>query len=93
MQNTQSASTNKYYSRKVMPEEFNELLRDSGLKIRDFMALTGRHSNMVAIYQGKVSNPGNQAPTMSDILVLEVAKRHPEMRDVMLDIAAEYSAG
>lgn len=85
------ASINRYSFRRLSPAEFNTALAESGLSIRDFMYLSGRHSHAVAKFQGKTDRD-DQRPLMSDVLILELAKRRPDLIEVMFGIVNEYSA-
>ncbi len=88
-------SVSKYRFKSVGPEDFKQLRRASGVSIRDFMFMTGRHSNTVAMFHGEGTLKGTtlQAPTMGDVMILEIIKRYPEMHDAMIAIANDYSTG
>lgn len=82
----------RYEHRRLTPEEFTKLRRASDLSIRDFMFITGRHSHLVAQFHGEAAR-NDQRPSMGDVLILELAKKHPWLVDEMIDIANSYSTG
>lgn len=82
----------KYFHRRVTPKEFSALMHKAGMRLNDFLFFTGRQSLAVGRF---LSNQPNApyTPTMGDVMLLELVARDPSMKDVMLDIANEYSEG
>lgn len=89
-----TANVMKYDHRRLEPNEFLKLRLDAGVSPRDFLFMTGRHSKDLGRYEGLVdSDPRRGPPMMSEVLILELIKRHPEMHDIMIGICNEYSLG
>lgn len=84
----------KYTHRRVTPDEFRALLASAGISVRDFLFLTGRAFDQVDgfVRQKALGDRRAYTPTMGDVLLLEVASRHPGMAQTMNDIVNEYSA-
>lgn len=83
----------KYNHRRLTPREFSHLLRRAGMKINDFLFVTGRQSLAVGRFLSEAGLPSPYTPTMGDALILELAARDPDMLERMLAIANEYSEG
>lgn len=86
-----TGNAKRYHHKKLNGAEFERLRRSSKVSIRDFMFMSGRHSRTVASFRGDIE--GAESPVMSDVMLLELVKRHPETYDMMMDIANEYSLG
>lgn len=82
----------KYHHRRVTPAEFTGLMRRAGMKMNDFLFLTGRHVEAVSKFLSSERN-APFTPTMGDVMILEMAARDPDALDKMTEIANEYSAG
>lgn len=86
------SAVTKYIHKRLNGVEFEALRRKARVQIRDFMFLSGRHSRIVGEFRGDDPKKANQ-PTMADVMILEMIKRHPESYDQMMEIANEYSLG
>lgn len=82
----------KYDHRRVSPQEMWAKMKAAGLKMRDFLFLTGRRREQVEDFLSEAGRP-SYTPTMGDVLIVEMAIRHPETRHQMMAIANEYSQG
>lgn len=82
----------KYFHRRVTPREFSLLMRKAGMRVNDFLFLTGRSIIQVSKFLDDEPNP-SYTPTMGDVLLLEMAARDPNTLDRMMAIANEYSLG
>lgn len=83
----------RYDFYRLGPTEFRTLMKETRTSTRDFMFLTGRHNALVATYLGEGANRDDQRPSMGDIMLLELIKRQPDLRETMFEIANSYSLG
>lgn len=82
----------KYFHHRIGAAEFNALMHKAGLRMNDYLFLTGRS----VVQLGKFLNSDPKAPftpPMADVLILELMARDPRMKDRMMAIANEYSLG
>lgn len=81
---------NKYYAKKLTPNEFHKLLESADVTDTQFQMLTGRHRKMVLAFMD--SNDA-QAPSLSDLVILGTLAKHPEIFESMMEIAKGYITG
>lgn len=77
---------NRYFHRRVSPDEFRQMLKRASMKIGDFLLVTGRRRQQVDQF---LDGRGDFMPTMGDALVLELAA-DAVIRNRMFEIAASY---
>ncbi|WP_202306530.1 hypothetical protein [Mesorhizobium sp. L-8-10] len=76
--------TAKFVFRRMSADEFKQALDRAKMSINDFMFVTGRHSHGVSKYL----DPNDAtSPTLSEIVLLELAAEKDEYRRRMIEIA------
>lgn len=82
----------RYFHRRITPREFNALMHAAGLRMNDYLFLTGRSIIQIGKFLSGEPNPPF-TPPMCDVLLLELVARDPKLLDRMMAIANEYSLG
>lgn len=81
---------NKFYNKKITPNDFRVLLDQAGMSETQFQMLTGRHRKMVVAF---LDLNDQQAPSLSDLVILEYLAQHPDQMNEFMRIAKSYITG